>query len=54
MVFTVCPLCSGAVDSGSHWDCVFQMMADWVQYQEKGSEEPDLGPRPGEGKVENG
>jgi hypothetical protein len=28
-----CPLCREPTDVGSHWDCVFTLLADWVAHR---------------------
>lgn len=54
MKYDLCPLCGEAVDVGSHWDCVFSMVADWVKHQERLEKEsgPELDPE--EKEKENG
>jgi len=31
-------LCGEATDVGSHWDCVFEMMLDWVTHRQRAPE----------------
>ena len=38
MRYRDCPLCGEPVEVGSHWDCVFEMMADWVPHREPAPE----------------
>jgi hypothetical protein len=47
-----CPACGEPVDTGSHWDCVFDLLAEWVKSRELAEElekrraSGDLGGRP--------
>jgi hypothetical protein len=52
--FIFCPVCDGPVAAGSHWDCVFTVLADWaIHKEEKG--EPAAGAAVStEGEVKNG
>ena len=40
MKYTLCPLCNGDMRTGSHWDCVNEMLADYVRHNKD-----TLGPR---------
>lgn len=33
MRYKNCPLCGLAVDVGSHWDCVFDLLEEWAKHQ---------------------
>lgn len=37
-----CPQCTQPTDIGSHWDCVFDMLAAWVAHRAAAEKKSDL------------
>jgi hypothetical protein len=54
MPFDNCPLCGLAVNVGSHWDCVFEMLAEWVAHRAPKQEPVHTGGETGKDEGKNG
>lgn len=43
MRFTTCPLCKAPTATGSHWDCIFEMLEHYAEQKEKAATPPSTG-----------
>jgi hypothetical protein len=45
MKYDKCPMCGEPVHTGSHWDCVFEMLDWWIEEEDEEGK-PKAKPKP--------